>query len=146
MKKEYSWKVGSGFFDKYDANAVGKEIETLGKNVNPDNIIKLAKKKTSAMHDFFEWDDTEAAIKYRRHQAGILVSSLEVTFVSGKGATRPVTAYVSLKRNDNRKPIEEVAKDVELYSIMKERAFKELQAIKIKYANIAEIQEILADI
>lgn len=142
--KQYSWKVG--FRCSANAEAVGKELETLGKNVNIDTVLELAKKKTSAMHDYFEWDDKKAAAKYRRKQATDLISALEVTFIKDEEETKSVQAFVSLKYDTDRVPIENVIEDVDMYSILKERAFRELQAIKLKYANIQEVQDILKDI
>ena len=142
--KQYSWKVG--FRCSVNAEAVGKELETLGKNVNIDTVLELAKKKTSAMHDYFEWDDKKAAAKFRRKQATDLISALEVTFIKDEEETKSVQAFVSLKYDTDRVPIEDVIEDVDMYSILKERAFRELQAIKLKYANIQEVQDLLKDI
>jgi hypothetical protein len=58
----------------YDADAVAvkAELESLegeGGVVLPEAIVEKARSEKSAMHRMFEWDDNEAAQKYRIMQA-----------------------------------------------------------------------------
>ena len=55
MRKQYSWKAGitGNYYKKFDANAVGNEIEALGDNVTTEQVVAQAAKRSSAMHYFF---------------------------------------------------------------------------------------------
>jgi hypothetical protein len=55
-----------------DPDRVREELEGLQSEdgvVNPEAIVQKARSPKSAMHAMFEWDDTEAAQKYRLMQA-----------------------------------------------------------------------------
>lgn len=60
-----------------------KALEVIRKKNNgltDDAIVNAAKSSTHVLHNWFEWDDTEAAIEYRRTQARGLMRSLTVTY------------------------------------------------------------------
>jgi hypothetical protein len=76
----YQFRAGSRL--KGDAAVVATEIERiagkLGGAVEPEQIVTSAKRKTSVLHTYFEWDDTAAAHEYRLDQARHLIRSIEV--------------------------------------------------------------------
>lgn len=47
--------------------------------LTPDEVLKRAKSKDSPLHDLFEWNDSEAARKYRLNQARDLISSFDIS-------------------------------------------------------------------
>lgn len=68
--------------------------ESQGGVIRAQDVLAEARKKDSPLHHRFEWDDTEAAEKYRMIQARALISiSAEVT----KGSNVPTRVFVSLK-------------------------------------------------
>lgn len=144
MKKQYSWHTGVGYTSKMDANKVGKELEQLGEDITASGVVALARKKSSEMHDYFEWDDSIAGEKYREDQARKLIALLKVTYVKGKKETAPVRAYVNVKRNEGYSQIEKVVQNVDAYQMLLDRAYSELLVIKNKYTELEEIQERLA--
>ncbi|KKL04241.1 hypothetical protein LCGC14_2618050, partial [marine sediment metagenome] len=70
---KYQWKKRQ----KGNAEKVAKYIESLGQNVTPEMLVKKAKAKRSIIHDYFEWNDTAAAKRYRIIQARDLLQSIE---------------------------------------------------------------------
>ena len=44
----------------------------------PEHVVKDARRKTSPLHDLFEWNDTAAAQKYRLQQARRVITSVRV--------------------------------------------------------------------
>lgn len=144
MKKEYSWTI-SGFF-KVDANEVGKELEKLGDNLTPDNVLEVAKDESNVMHNMFEWDDTVAGQKYRLWQARNIISNIRVNIISDDSEKRKIRAFVTTKKDTVFEPIEKVVKDTDRYAILLNNAYRELNYIKYKYDTLAEIQELLKDI
>ena len=89
MTKQYSWEVGAigSLTSNMDANKVGAELEKLGEDITASGVVALARKKSSAMHDYFEWDDSIAGEKYRESQARTLIKMLKVSYVKN-GAYR----------------------------------------------------------
>lgn len=143
--KEYSWTTG-GFNYKQDPNEVGKELEKLGDELTPKNIVNLARNENSILHEMFEWDDTVAAEQYRKQQANLIIQNLKITVIADDNTERKVKAFVTVKRNTVFEPIEKVVKDVDKYSLLLDKAYKELNGIKIKYRELQEIQDLLSDI
>ena len=143
--KEYSWTTG-GFNYKQDPNEVGKELEKLGDDLTPKNIVNLARNENSVLHEMFEWDDTVAAEQYRKQQANLIIQNLKITVIADDNTERKVKAFVTVKRNTVFEPIEKVVKDVDKYSLLLDKAYKELNGIKIKYRELQEIQDLLSDI
>lgn len=147
MKKVYRWEnnVAGNFLKKYDANKVGAEIETLGDDVTPENVVLLAQNETSEMHDYFEWDDTKAGHLYRKSQATNLLNRLQVEYITEQSAEPIVVkAYVSLRKNTEYQKIETVIADVDKYQILREKAYTELRSVRDRYSEVEEIREKLA--
>jgi hypothetical protein len=59
-----------------------------------DDVIMEATDESSILHSHFEWDDTEAAISYRRDQARTLIQRCRITVLADEPTH--VRAFVSL--------------------------------------------------
>jgi sigma54-dependent transcription regulator len=59
-----------------------------------DDVIMEAADESSILHSHFEWDDTEAAISYRRDQARTLIQRCRITLLADEPTH--VRAFVSL--------------------------------------------------
>jgi hypothetical protein len=57
-----------------------KKLEQKGK-LSPLDVIDAAKNPKSPLHQYFEWDDTEAARKYRIEQARELIRTIKIEVV-----------------------------------------------------------------
>lgn len=143
--KEYSWKIG-GWNYAEDPNQVGKELESLGDNLTPENVVELARNENSVLHSMFEWDDSIAAEKYRKAQASRIIVSLQVNVIADDEKPKQVRAFVTTQQNTKFEPIEKVVSDTDKYALLLERAYNELNSIKHKYETLTEIQELLKDI
>lgn len=66
--------------------------------LRPCDVVDFARNPETALHGQFCWDDTEAAQKWRLHQARDIIR-VQVTII--KTDTPPVRAFVSLK-NDRK--------------------------------------------
>lgn len=55
-------------------------LEREGK-LTPEAVVKAAKSMASPLHDCFEWDDSEAASRYRLWQARELIASIRIEIV-----------------------------------------------------------------
>lgn len=112
-----------------DAEEVGAELKKIA-SITPTTIVKLAKDKSSPLHKYFEWDDTEAAKKYRLTQARNLI--LAIGFESENGFTR---AFESVVINNNRVyiPIDKIANSPDLIDQVMKAALGELVFWKAKH-------------
>ena len=59
-----------------------------------DDVLEEAKDENSVLHKHFEWDDSEAASKYRRDQARALIQRCKITLI--ETAPVEIRAFVSL--------------------------------------------------
>ena len=84
--KKFKSKHGAPF-SKKDAQKVGEELENIKskETLTPISVVERAKNKKFILHKYFEWDDSEAAEKYRIQQASKIVSHVvEVTVIRGE--------------------------------------------------------------
>lgn len=51
--------------------------------LTPDQVVEAASDPASPLHDQFEWDDSVAAVEYRRDQARTLIRSVNVKIEVG---------------------------------------------------------------
>lgn len=61
----------------------------------PDDVVRLARPARHPLHDFFEWDDSEAARKFREEQARRLLRSIAVTYQTTEGPQQ-VRLFISV--------------------------------------------------
>lgn len=148
MIKEYSWNVAG--FVKGDANKIGKELEIIEQTqeLNSQAVLDYARMHPdSELHGAFEWDDSVAAEKYRISQASHIITNIRVNIIHDKKRnTKPIRAFVQKGKNQNYEPIEVFVKDTDKYHILLEKAYRELNDVKNRYADLTEIQDILRDI
>ena len=69
-------------------------LESKGKGVlTPDMVVEDAKRESSPLHSYFEWDNGKAAHAYRIEQARTLIRSVMVVVKTEKQSVS-VVAYV----------------------------------------------------
>lgn len=72
-----------------------KELHEKKGILHPKDVVEEARKESSPLHSQFEWDDTEAAEKYRVWQARELITTVYVK-VESNGKPRNQQVFVSL--------------------------------------------------
>ena len=112
----FAWNFRA--YDRADPNEVGAEVAAITDRdgrLSPEAVVEAASDPTSAMHVLFEWDDTEAARKYRLDQARGMIRNLRVV-VDGdpQPVTRRVFVHVSGSKSPGYRTIDAVAQDKEL--------------------------------
>ncbi len=148
---EYAWKPKSGI--TIDPQAAGEAIEELrqklGGQVAPADVLSLARSPNSPLHGAFEWDDTEAAAKYRLAQAGHVLRCLTVTVsIRPEAPATPMRAFVSVTepRTQQRGYVSLGAAmdDQEYRNQVVQRAWNELQLWREKYKDYQELARAVA--
>lgn len=140
------WSV-SGIF-KADANKCYEEIQNIGEEVKPEQVLDKARDSSSELHKCFDWDDSSAAEKYRLHQARLVINHLIVVKREVEEEKEPVQFRVMLKNDSGKesgyKQTLVMVRDEDEYKKMLEQAYRELHSFKQKYSCLSELAEILA--
>ena len=125
--------------------AVKLELERIrqqdGGFLNPHRVVEIARSPENPLHEHFEWDDTEAAERYRLAQARALIRVAVI--VNEKKDYNPVRAYVSLTtdRYNQRgyRAMVDIVNDEVLVETMLKDAIMELQSFQRKYNKLRDV-------
>ncbi len=106
----------------------------------PADVVKAARPKTSPIHNEFEWDDGEAAERWRLHQARNLIAVCVVFVGPDK---RKVREYTSLTIDRHPKggyvSTVDALRSPETRGVLLEDALAELEVIREKYGTLTEL-------
>lgn len=141
------WSI-NGIF-KADATKCFNEIQQIGDEVKPEQVLEKAKDKKSELHKCFDWNDTSAAEKFRLIQARDVIRHLIVIHQDDEDEEKePVQFRVMLKNERDResgyKQTVVMVRDADEYKKLLEQAYAELHSFKKKYSCLSELSEILA--
>lgn len=141
------WSV-NGIF-KADANKCYEEIQQIGDEVKPEQVLEKAKDQSSELHKCFDWDDSSAAEKYRLTQARDVIRHLIVIQRDTEEINKEPIQFRVMLKNDSSfssgyKQTVVMVRDEDEYQKLLANAYKELHAFKQKYSCLSELAEILA--
>ena len=118
--------------------------------LRPASVVDAARDEKSPLHGAFEWDDTEAAQKYRLLQAQSLIRSFKVEIErNGQTYTVPVFVGVSTDRTGDKadnpyRMLEQVAENPDLMAVAVRDALDQLEALRKRYAHLQELADVWA--
>ena len=99
------WKDTFIHRGKADPERVHAELEAISIRT-PENIVKAAQRKSSAMHRCFTWEDSKAAESWRIFEAKSLVNHLVISYSvlteKDENAEVTVNVYTSVQKEDGR--------------------------------------------
>lgn len=115
--------------------------------LHPEEVVNAARSTRSPLHDYFTWDNDEAAERYRLIQAKKLI---RVAVTTIPRTNEKVRAYVSLPRDRNRKKdgeggyrlLEDVLASDALRVELMEDAARELRSFRRKFHRLMEIYKV----
>ena len=144
----YKWKECNY---SVKAEVVGKHFEKIEKKygeLTSQNVLDSARSEKSPIHCLFEWDDTQAAEKYRLSQASKLIVNLSVEVETEEKQPITVRAFVntSEKKQGSFINIESAFNSEETKEFVIKQAFNELKAFEKKYANLELFAELFESI
>lgn len=79
--EEFKFREGFHAPKGVTAKQVAEELERIERvtgRIDAPTIVALSEDKDAVLHVFFEWDDSEAARKYRENQASHVATSVKV--------------------------------------------------------------------
>lgn len=142
MKLEATWsKIGEAIYNA-DAQKVAEEIEAIGSDVKPAQIVEKARDSNTELHKCFDWDDTIAAEKWRLHQARHITGCLVIRRTEER-ENMPEIRYFHKNDSGGYKPAEHIFRKQSEYEKLLQRALAELDAFRRKYSNLEELQYLI---
>jgi hypothetical protein len=114
------------------------------------DVVQAAKREASPLHTQFDWDDSEAAHKWRLHQARNLIR-VTVEYI-GEGEERtPARVFVSLTPDRNEdggcyRATAAVMSDAKYRAQLLADARAEMERFEKKYSDLQELAEVFAAI
>lgn len=141
--KKYEWRNGFQS-QKVDATKVAQILEKLPE-VTPAAVLESARSQKSPMHKLFTWEDTDAAHKWRLHQARQVIGALQVTYI--EGPVEPVKymhATVRASKGDTRyNTVDEILSKRDTRNQLLNEALRELSSFRRKYAMLSELANLI---
>jgi Arc/MetJ family transcription regulator len=113
-------------------------------SLTPAAVVGAAAHPTHPLHHRFEWDDTEAANKYRLEQARSLIRSVQIIVEkeTARGVKQVrVRGIANVVKDEVRQyvPVSEVKTDADLSQQVLESIRRDLGVVKRKYAAYSEL-------
>jgi hypothetical protein len=110
----------------------------------PEAVVQAAKPRTSPLHDYFEWDDSEAAKQWRIHTARKLINVC-VELIGPKEDEREMRVFVSLRSDRDEggyRLLDLVISTRNLRDQLLEDALEEMKYFREKYRDLQELAEV----
>lgn len=122
-----------------------KSIEDRDGVLKPEAVVEFARNKKSALHTQFNWDNNDAAQKYRLWQARQLIR-IKVVTIKTENDEVVTNAFVHFDSDANQeggyRHIVKVLNDDLLKEQMLNNALRELQTFKKKYAELRSLSQL----
>lgn len=140
---QYAWKLGG--IHKASAQEAGQLCERLASEgrLTAADLVEESKPLTAPLHGEFEWDDTEAAVKWREQQARVIIN--HIVIVKQEENPVPITrAFVKLGSSKPKyESITVVVNDEDKYQTLLSLARRELENFTKKYKGLKELDKIM---
>lgn len=133
------------------ASRIARELRRIAKEngglLLPETVVREARTKSSPLHSRFEWDDGEAADRYRIWQARQLI---RVVVEQIAGVAAPTEVFVSLSpdrhRGNGYRVVTDIMSDENMRGVMLQDALDELEVFKLKYRRLRELAVVFSAI
>ena len=155
IKMTTKFKPSSGsHLGSKKAQIYGERLNELSQKqgeITPPIVLADARSPKSPLHNYFEWNNTKAAEKWRLEQAGDLIRSITVEVIKDNGDKEDVRYFFSVS-SENSTTSEPNAIYVSLNTIMTDAdkraevityAKRELQGWANRYQQYSELQDIV---
>lgn len=130
------WKNGCRI--SADAQKVADEILAIGESATTAQILDKARDEKTELHKCFDWNDAEAAEKWRLQQARHIVCNLVIKETSD--APKPeVRVFFKTENDSGYKPTVLIMQDKDEYQKLLARALAELNSFRVKYKTLTEL-------
>lgn len=122
------------------AGQVCQELEASG-GLTAKRLLDASRPVDAPLHEEFIWDDTEAAEKYREHQAAHIIRCIIVR--PEAVSKEPVRAFVNVSDEQRSyRSLDIVLQKTNLREQLLGQALKDLKAFEVKYSTLSELAEV----
>lgn len=115
--------------------------------LHPRAVVAFAEDESTALHKCFEWDDSEAARKFRLAQAAAIIRVAVRIETNGEESMR-VRAYCSLPSDraadGGYRAVVDVVSDEMMRQELLQTALDELSAFRRKYAALTQLEPLFS--
>jgi hypothetical protein len=117
------------------------------RQLTPKLLVDVARDPEHPLHNRFEWDDTAAGEKWRRHQAHELITSVKVVYKDSGGQPQEVRKWHAIPRESGHvyEPAEEIVQDPLTTKILLASMKREWQTLKKRYEHFEEFRKMVMD-
>ena len=137
-----------------EAEKAHKALEAIREKHNgltDDVVVKSASPKNHVLHNWFEWDDSVAAVEHRRAQARLLIRSLEVVYTETPDLKTRVyeVEHKSRPKDENRTvytTTEEVLSKPESRDRLIAEAIKSAMQFRRRFKMLHELDSLMSEI
>ena len=135
---EAKWsKIGKALYNA-DPQKVAEEIESIGGDAKPAQIVEKARDSSTELHKCFTWDDQEAARKWRIEQARHVVSCLVIRRTEEREG-EPEIRYFHKTDSNGYKPAQYVFTHADEHAKLLQLAYADLEKFRVKYSSLQEL-------
>lgn len=116
--------------------------------LTPENVVRAAEHPDHPLHNRFTWDNTEAAARWRLHEAANLIRSVKVRFVRPSGESGRVRAFTrdpSAEHPSVYDETETVVADPVNRQVILQAMKREWAAFKSRYHMMSEFVDLLRE-
>lgn len=140
--KRIEWKM-AGLFNA-DAERCYNEIQEIGDSYTPDDILEKAKDETTELHKCFEWDDTIAAHKWRKHTARMICNNIVLTVVKSEAQpARKFRLIQNVREGDGYESSIRIYSNPDKMKALYERMVADSRRFVERYESLPEASEII---
>lgn len=114
-------------------------------------VLDAARPKNSPLHDYFTWDNSRAAERYRLIEAGRLIATVRIEYRRKKAAQVVYApAFIPTGTNSEGKrqyyPVEEVTKNDFLREKALADARSEMEGTRSRYSHLVDLLELSTEV
>ena len=139
---DYAWKKGYPY--KVSAQVAGEMCRQLEENggLTAKRLVDANRPKDAPLHNAFEWNNREAAERWREQQARVMIASLITLDISAE-VKEPVRAFFNISYTDPEyESLDVIVQSEDKHAALLNRALNELRAFKLKYRVLSELNPV----
>ena len=114
-------------------------------------VLEAARPKNSPLHDYFTWEDSRAAERYRLIEAGRLIATVRIEYRQKKPTQIIYTPeFIPTGTNNEGKrqyyPVEEVKQNDFLREKALADARREMESTRARYSHLVDLLELSSEV
>lgn len=126
---------------------IGESLEKIrvnaGGELTPIDVVNAARSPKSALHDYFEWDDSVAAESFRLSQARGVIRLVRVADDASESGTARAFISISGEGGKSYRSLSDVKSSANLRDAVLKAAERDLEAFSLRYRELKDVLEFI---